>query len=86
MCLVAPNKGIQHCPFFLQFGMALSNPLSGERRPGFVGEPLPGVEVDKFDSFFFIFEIDVTKLYPLLHFAVTHLVQFMLLEGLEKYL
>jgi malonyl-CoA/methylmalonyl-CoA synthetase len=26
-------------------GMALSNPLAGERRPGFVGTPLPGVEV-----------------------------------------
>lgn len=28
-----------------QFGMGLSNPLHGDRRPGFVGEPLPGVEV-----------------------------------------
>lgn len=27
-----------------EFGMGLSNPLHGERRPGFVGEPLPGVE------------------------------------------
>ncbi len=26
-------------------GMALSNPLHGSRRPGFVGTPLPGVEV-----------------------------------------
>jgi malonyl-CoA/methylmalonyl-CoA synthetase len=26
-----------------EIGMALSNPLSGERRPGFVGTPLPGV-------------------------------------------
>nr|CAD7458240.1 unnamed protein product [Timema tahoe] len=26
-------------------GMVLSNPLKGERRPGFVGTPLPGVEV-----------------------------------------
>lgn len=26
-----------------EIGMALSNPLRGERRPGFVGEPLPGV-------------------------------------------
>ena len=28
-----------------EIGMALSNPLHGERRPGFVGAPLPGVEV-----------------------------------------
>jgi malonyl-CoA/methylmalonyl-CoA synthetase len=28
-----------------EIGMALSNPLRGERRPGYVGEPLPGVEV-----------------------------------------
>jgi len=28
-----------------EFGMALSNSLHGERRPGFVGTPLPGVEV-----------------------------------------
>ncbi|HET8624274.1 MAG TPA: acyl-CoA synthetase [Gemmatimonadales bacterium] len=28
-----------------EIGMALSNPLAGERRPGFVGTPLPGVEV-----------------------------------------
>jgi malonyl-CoA/methylmalonyl-CoA synthetase len=28
-----------------EIGMALSNPLHGERRPGFVGGPLPGVEV-----------------------------------------
>ncbi len=28
-----------------EIGMALSNPYRGERRPGFVGEPLPGVEV-----------------------------------------
>jgi malonyl-CoA/methylmalonyl-CoA synthetase len=28
-----------------EIGMALSNPLKGERRPGFVGTPLPGVEV-----------------------------------------
>ena len=28
-----------------EFGMALSNPLVGERRPGSVGTPLPGVEV-----------------------------------------
>src|SRR5205807_272890 len=28
-----------------EIGMALANPLHGERRPGFVGTPLPGVEV-----------------------------------------
>ncbi|NDD91269.1 long-chain fatty acid--CoA ligase [bacterium] len=28
-----------------EIGMALSNPLSGDRRPGSVGKPLPGVEV-----------------------------------------
>jgi malonyl-CoA/methylmalonyl-CoA synthetase len=28
-----------------ELGMALSNPLHGERRPGFVGKPLPGVQV-----------------------------------------
>ncbi len=28
-----------------EIGMALSNPLRGERRPGCVGKPLPGVEV-----------------------------------------
>ncbi len=28
-----------------ELGMALSNPLAGERKPGFVGAPLPGVEV-----------------------------------------
>jgi malonyl-CoA/methylmalonyl-CoA synthetase len=28
-----------------EIGMALSNPLRGERRPGHVGVPLPGVEV-----------------------------------------
>lgn len=28
-----------------EIGMALSNPLDGERRPGYVGQPLPGVEV-----------------------------------------
>lgn len=26
-------------------GMILSNPLEGERRPGCVGTPLPGVEI-----------------------------------------
>jgi malonyl-CoA/methylmalonyl-CoA synthetase len=28
-----------------EIGMALANPLRGERRPGFVGQPLPGVDV-----------------------------------------
>jgi acyl-coenzyme A synthetase/AMP-(fatty) acid ligase len=27
-----------------EIGMALSNPYQGERRPGSVGAPLPGVE------------------------------------------
>ena len=33
-----------------EIGMALSNPLSGERRPGFVGQPLPGVEIRTVDE------------------------------------
>jgi malonyl-CoA/methylmalonyl-CoA synthetase len=33
-----------------EIGMALSNPLKGERRPGFVGTPLPGVEVRLVDE------------------------------------
>src|SRR5436190_8636147 len=33
-----------------EFGMALSNPLHGERRPGLVGSPLPGVEVRLVDE------------------------------------
>jgi len=33
-----------------EIGMALSNPLHGERRPGFVGTPLPGVEVRLADN------------------------------------
>ncbi len=33
-----------------EIGMALSNPLRGERRPGFVGAPLPGVEVRLVDD------------------------------------
>ena len=33
-----------------EIGMALSNPLKGERRPGFVGVPLPGVEVRRVDE------------------------------------
>ena len=28
-----------------EIGMCLSNPLQGERRPGFVGTPLPGVDI-----------------------------------------
>ena len=28
-----------------EIGMAISNPLHGERRPGHVGQPLPGVEI-----------------------------------------
>ena len=33
-----------------EIGMALSNPLEGDRRPGFVGEPLPGVDVRLVDE------------------------------------
>jgi malonyl-CoA/methylmalonyl-CoA synthetase len=33
-----------------EIGMALSNPLDGERRAGFVGGPLPGVEVRLVDE------------------------------------
>lgn len=33
-----------------EIGMALSNPLRGERRPGFVGTPLPGVRVRLVDE------------------------------------
>lgn len=33
-----------------EIGMALSNPLEGERRPGFVGRPLPGVEIKLSDE------------------------------------
>jgi len=33
-----------------EIGMALSNPLHGERRPGFVGVPLPGVVLRLFDE------------------------------------
>jgi len=33
-----------------EIGMALSNPLHGRRRPGFVGSPLPGVEVRLVDE------------------------------------
>jgi malonyl-CoA/methylmalonyl-CoA synthetase len=33
-----------------ELGMALSNPLRGERRPGYVGAPLPGVQVRLVDE------------------------------------
>lgn len=33
-----------------EIGMALSNPLHGERRPGCVGSPLPGIEVRLVDE------------------------------------
>lgn len=33
-----------------EIGMALSNPLHGERRPGYVGSPLPGVEARLVDD------------------------------------
>jgi len=33
-----------------EIGMALSNPLEGERTPGYVGAPLPGVEVIVLDE------------------------------------
>jgi malonyl-CoA/methylmalonyl-CoA synthetase len=33
-----------------ELGMVLSNPLHGERRPGFVGTPLPGVDVRLVDG------------------------------------
>jgi malonyl-CoA/methylmalonyl-CoA synthetase len=33
-----------------EIGMALSNPLDGERRPGHVGRPLPGVELRLVDD------------------------------------
>jgi len=33
-----------------EIGMGLSNPLGGERRPGFVGSPLPGVDVRLVDD------------------------------------
>ncbi len=33
-----------------EIGMALSNPLEGERKPGFVGKPLPGVAVKLCDE------------------------------------
>jgi malonyl-CoA/methylmalonyl-CoA synthetase len=33
-----------------ELGMALSNPLAGERRPGYVGQALPGVEVRLVDE------------------------------------
>ena len=33
-----------------ELGMALSNPYSGERRPGHVGQPLPGVVIKRVDE------------------------------------
>mmetsp|Transcript_17133 Transcript_17133/g.25703 ORF Transcript_17133/g.25703 Transcript_17133/m.25703 type:complete len:499 (+) Transcript_17133:45-1541(+) len=33
-----------------EIGMALSNPYNGERRPGMVGQPLPGVQLEIFDE------------------------------------
>jgi malonyl-CoA/methylmalonyl-CoA synthetase len=33
-----------------EIGMGLSNPIDGQRRPGFVGTPLPGVEVRIVDA------------------------------------
>ena len=33
-----------------ELGMALSNPLGGERRPGYVGQPLPGVDIRLVDE------------------------------------
>ena len=33
-----------------EIGMALSNPLNGERRPGYVGTPLPGVDLRLVDE------------------------------------
>ena len=33
-----------------EIGMGLSNPLRGERRPGHVGQPLPGVDVRRVDA------------------------------------
>jgi malonyl-CoA/methylmalonyl-CoA synthetase len=33
-----------------EIGMALSNPLHGQRQPGFVGTPLPGVEIRLVDE------------------------------------
>jgi malonyl-CoA/methylmalonyl-CoA synthetase len=33
-----------------EIGMALANPLHGERRPGFVGSPLPNTDVRLFDG------------------------------------
>jgi malonyl-CoA/methylmalonyl-CoA synthetase len=33
-----------------EFGMALSNPIDGDRRPGCVGSPLPGVDVQLVDD------------------------------------
>jgi len=42
-----------------EIGMALSNPLHGERQPGHVGETLPGVEIRRVDSDGSIVEAEV---------------------------
>ena len=34
-----------------EIGMGISNPYNGERRAGYVGQPLPGVEVQLFDEY-----------------------------------
>ena len=34
-----------------EIGMGISNPLHGERRPGYVGMPLPGVDIRLIDEF-----------------------------------
>lgn len=34
-----------------EIGMAISNPLHGERRPGYIGIPLPGVQIRLVDDF-----------------------------------
>lgn len=34
-----------------EIGMGISNPYSGERRAGFVGQPLPGVEIAIYDEY-----------------------------------
>jgi len=35
-----------------EIGMAISNPLHGERRAGYIGKPLPGVQVQLVDDTF----------------------------------
>lgn len=41
-----------------EIGMGLSNPLHGERRPGHVGQPLPGVEMRRVDEAGQVIEAD----------------------------